>query len=391
MSDKDINSIKQGDDGEDRGIPSVVDPRYGGYNRWDRYISGLVFIAAVCVLAYIFWPRDEVSKTIPKVDKEFNRASIAQVEIPQLANEEKPPETIEVDPKPPPEPEQSIVPLEVELRQFDEAAQAEQDAAELAERRRRAPLAFPSDSEGIIGAVNASVPLVPNTEGAGSLFGLDEDNAGLGLSTVADNLNVFATKSPSVEANYLADLAYLAAQGKMIGAVLETAMSSDQPGMVRAITSEALYSEDGSQLLVPKNTRLIGQYQGGFQQGKKRIFVVWDRLITPNGIDVQLESPGTDSLGRAGYSGYVDRHFWEKFGASFLLSIIGAASANTDSDSVSDEVRQQVGISLNRSAEIALENSINLQPTFHKNQGEKIRVFIARDINFRKVLEIQNR
>src|SRR5690606_4525470 len=80
-------------------------------------------------------------------------------------------------------------------------------------------------------------------------------------------------------------------QGTMIPAVLETAINTDVPGYVRAVVSQDVRSFDGTRILVPRSSRLIGQYQSGLQAGQKRAYVIWTRLIRPDGISVALASP----------------------------------------------------------------------------------------------------
>ncbi len=200
---------------------------------------------------------------------------------------------------------------------------------------------------------------------------------------IANNSTVHATRINGLSTKLL--------QGKMIGAILETAIQSDLSGMVRAEITEPVYSSNGKRLLIPQGSRVVGQYTGGLKNGQSRIFIVWQRVITPSGIDVALNSPGTGPLGRAGHGGWIDSHFWERFGSSILLSILGggtSALAGFAADGNQQAISNtQQGF--NRSAEIALENSINIKPTLHKNHGESIKIFVARDIDFKRVLEAQ--
>src|SRR5690606_144422 len=126
------------------------------------------------------------------------------------------------------------------------------------------------------------------------------------------------------KATKMQNLHALVAQGTMIDGLLETAIQSDLPGMVRAIVSENTYSFDGSQLLIPKGSRLIGRYNSGLVRGQSRVFVIWNRLIRPDGVSVNIGSYGTDDLGRSGLGGVVDTKFFERFGSSVLLSLIDA-------------------------------------------------------------------
>ena len=128
----------------------------------------------------------------------------------------------------------------------------------------------------------------------------------------------------------------LLAQDTLIHAVLETAIHSDLPGYLRAIVSEPVYAEDGSQVLIPAGSRLIGQYKSGMLNGQSRIFAVWTRVIEPNGISLQLGSPSVGNLGEAGVGAdSIDRHFWQMFGTATLLSILGAGASNIGVNNVS--------------------------------------------------------
>ncbi|MFN9910766.1 MAG: TrbI/VirB10 family protein, partial [bacterium] len=79
-------------------------------------------------------------------------------------------------------------------------------------------------------------------------------------------------------------------------------------------------------MLIPAGSRLIGEYKSGIAQGQTRVFIVWTRLLRSDGVSVQLASIGTDSLGRAGSSGYVDNHYLERYGSAVLLSLVGGVS-----------------------------------------------------------------
>lgn len=169
-------------------------------------------------------------------------------------------------------------------------------------------------------------------------------------------------------------------QGAVVAAVLETAINSDLPGYVRAVVSRDVAGFDGRKILIPRGSRLIGQYRSGLAAGQSRAFVVWQRLIRPDGVSVQLGSPATDTLGRAGLSGKVDSHFLQRFGSAMLLSVIDAGLGrlqNRGNDIIvrsADDARSV--------ASTALERDINIPPTVKIPQGTPIRIFIARDLDF---------
>lgn len=203
--------------------------------------------------------------------------------------------------------------------------------------------------------------------------------------------------SQGSKATFIGGMDKMILQGKLIDAVLETAINSDLPGMVRAIVSRDIYGESENTVLIPKGSRLIGQYNSTIQKGQSRIFVIWDRVIRPDGIDVVINSNGTDPLGRAGLSGRVNNHFWKIFGTSTLLSIIGAGASNggvnqTDQFNSLAAYRQEMANSFSQSAQTVLGQYANIPPMIQVKQGKLIKIFVARDLDFSEALaDSQNR
>lgn len=165
-------------------------------------------------------------------------------------------------------------------------------------------------------------------------------------------------------------------QGTMIPAVLETAINTDVPGYVRAVVSQDVRSYDGTRILVPRSSRLIGQYQSGLQQGQKRAYVIWTRLIRPDGVSVSLASPATAFDGSGGLPGEVDGHFFQRFGSAMLLSVIGGLTTFA-----SGGTSVVLGGGQNAAA-TALQQNGQIAPTVRVRMGEPIRVFTARDLDF---------
>jgi type IV secretion system protein VirB10 len=185
-------------------------------------------------------------------------------------------------------------------------------------------------------------------------------------------------------ASQMRDLARTAPQGTLIAAVLETAINSDLPGSVRAVVSRDVRGFDGSQVLIPRGSKLIGQYRSGVAIGQTRAFVVWSRLITPSGVSVDIGSPATDQLGRGGLDGETDEHFFRRFGASILLSVMTAgldAAVPSRSGNVNAVV---IGSPQQASniASIALQRQIDIPVTIKVAQGTPLQVFVTRDLDF---------
>ena len=196
-------------------------------------------------------------------------------------------------------------------------------------------------------------------------------------------------ETPAVQARLLPSLGYTITEGTVIPGVLETAINSDLPGMVRAINSADVYSHDGSQLLIPKGSRLVGRYQSDVRRGQSRVFIIWNRILRADGMSILVNSPGTDPLGRAGLEGDIDTHFFQIFGAAILLSILDGGldvaieMARQQGDDNTMIIQNESG--LGRAGEVALQDSIQIQPTIHVDQGTRISILVARDLDFRSV------
>lgn len=169
-------------------------------------------------------------------------------------------------------------------------------------------------------------------------------------------------------------------QGTLIPAVLETAIDTDVPGYVRAIVSADVRSFDGARVLVPRSSRLIGQYKSGMSAGQKRAYVIWTRLIRPDGVSVNIASPAIAFSGETGLAGKVNSHFFERFGSSMLLSVIGGIPSL-----IGNSANVIVGGGGQSAAAAAIGQSGQIGPTIRVRQGEPIRVFTARDLDFSKV------
>jgi type IV secretion system protein VirB10 len=170
-------------------------------------------------------------------------------------------------------------------------------------------------------------------------------------------------------------------QGTLIPAILETAINTDVPGFVRAVVSQDVRSFDGKRVLVPRSSRLIGQYQSGVQQGQRRAYVIWTRLIRPDGVSVNLASPAIGFDGTTGLEGDVNSHFFQRFGSGLLLSVVGGLGA-VATGGVGGVI---VAGGAQGAANSAVQAQGQISPTIRVRMGEPIRVFTARDLDFSTV------
>jgi type IV secretion system protein VirB10 len=195
----------------------------------------------------------------------------------------------------------------------------------------------------------------------------------------------------AVRAQVLPTQRLLLPKGAFLDCTLETAIDSTLPGMTTCVMATDTFGVDGEVVLLERGTKLVGETRGQIQQGSARVFVLWNEARTPAGVIVPLASPGADELGRAGLPGSVDRHFWERFGAAMLVSVIdGAIQAAVQSNrSNSGTVIVNPSATQDVMTEV-LKGTINIPPTVVKHQGDRIQVLVARDLDFRSVYELKS-
>jgi type IV secretion system protein VirB10 len=347
----------------------------------------------------------------PSLSTPRTQTSQGTIVIPQAPAEPAPPPPVAPPlalPAPPsPEPPLAgVPPNDDEARRLAELERQRQEEERRRWERLRAPLVITDNAAAAAKAANPD-------DGSRAASGPEDDpNRRFLASVSAAGVEVSrANKNNRIDA--------LVAQGTMIRGVLETALQSDLPGMVRAVVSENVWSFDGRRVLIPTGSRLVGEYKSGIAQGQTRVFVVWTRMLRSDGVSVQLGSNGTDDLGRAGNAGFVDNHYVERFGSAVMLSLVGGVSqflsaygqntngygngtvitttdpvtgivtqtqTSVNQNQLSLQARQiaaqNVSQTLTNIAQEALRNSINIPPTIYLDQGTRIIVFVRRDLDF---------
>jgi type IV secretion system protein VirB10 len=185
---------------------------------------------------------------------------------------------------------------------------------------------------------------------------------------------------------------FLLSAGTFIDCANVTRIDSTVAGQLICQVTRDVFSDNGKTVLVERGSRMTGEYMNALQQGQNRLFVVWTTLRTPFGIEVPLDSPGTDPLGGAGLPGKVKTHFWKRFGAAILVSIVDdAGKYATSRRSGGGQTNVNLGSTQDAAGDMAksvLEKTIDIPPTLYKNHGDRINIIVARDIDFGDVYDL---
>ena len=285
-----------------------------------------------------------------------------------------------------------------------QAGPSEEDR--IRERRRKSAINLSVTQPA--GAATALAAAAVSAGGAVSDIGLP------GASTPQGGTNALAgalssTVTPGTRATINRNPSMTLAKGTLPDCTLLTAILTDQPGFLKCILSAPVLSMDGKVVLMEAGTTMEGEYTQGLQAGQKTIFTLWSRAVTPNFVSVQLNSPGTDALGRAGTSGYVDNKWFERFAGAVFFSLLqdakqiyvarddaraqraGSTAGSTFNIGTQGTLAQfgNSDSTTNSIVEEMLKQGGDLKPSLYKNQGEIIKVFVARDVDFSTVYELR--
>ena len=188
-------------------------------------------------------------------------------------------------------------------------------------------------------------------------------------------------------------------QGTYLRCVLETKIVSEVKGFTSCIITEPVYSASGKYLLLPKGSKVMGQYGSSNPTGP-RMEVIWNRIITPEGVDVTLESPGVDNLGAAGHVGKFKSHWGSRLASALLISMISDAfkyaateygpqgqTVTTNTSTTTNPYQSDTANTLKQQAINQLERNNARPNTVTINQGTLINIYTAQDIDFSSVMQ----
>ncbi len=176
--------------------------------------------------------------------------------------------------------------------------------------------------------------------------------------------------------------------GSVIPAALVTALNSDLPGSVIAqVTSNVYDSVSGDYLLIPQGSRLIGEYRAAPSYGDRRLLLVWNRLIFPNGWSISLRGmQGADPSGASGVRDRTDNHLGRLAGAVALSAIVSVVADNAEDDdenSFSQSVGDAAAAEAARTGGRIIDRELQVRPTLRVRAGASVRVLVTRDIQLR--------
>jgi len=205
-----------------------------------------------------------------------------------------------------------------------------------------------------------------------------------------------STETPKVTAAKIGDRNMLLAKGAQVDCALTTKIVNEVSGFASCVLTRHVYSDNGKVVLLERGSDVQGEYVATMQAGQRRLFVLWQRIKTPVGVVIALDSPAADGLGTMGLDGYVDNRWWERLGAAFLLSFVQdafayeiAKSSNGANTTAGGSAYANTSRTGQEMADRVLAATINIKPTIYKNQGDRASIYVARDLDFSTVYALR--
>ena len=253
---------------------------------------------------------------------------------------------------------------------------------------------------GLLDTLTRSTTAAVNGAGAGAALGLPSTGALPAATTTTTSTGLFGgalqgSATPRVAASTLGNRSLTLPKGTAFTCALKTKVISATSGLVGCQVQRNVFSDDGRVLLIERGSHLDGEYRvASVRPGTVRIPVLWTRIRTPQGVTVDIDSPGTGALGESGIDGYVDNRWGERLGAAMLLSLIDDSVKLVIQNQASDTQANTVVLpsttaNTSKLAEKVLDSTINIPPLIYQNQGGIVGIVVARDVDFSSVYELR--
>ncbi|WDL70578.1 DNA type IV secretion system protein ComB10 [Helicobacter winghamensis] len=178
--------------------------------------------------------------------------------------------------------------------------------------------------------------------------------------------------------------------GRMIPAVLTTAISSDLSGLVTAQIEEDIYATMGQAVMIPRGSKAIGFYQNNNTIGQNRLQIQWREIITPQGVNILLTNAMTsDSMGMSGALGRVNNKYFERYGIPYGIStatnmLLLSFATRNNGNVYSEQIYNQSQNDLSQVLAEVIQRQSEIQPTIEIKQGSRIFLVPTHHIWFPK-------
>lgn len=155
-----------------------------------------------------------------------------------------------------------------------------------------------------------------------------------------------------------------------------------------------VYSYMGRAVLIPKGSKIEGKYANNNKIGEDRLQIVWERIVTPNGVNIRLLGRTLDKQGASGAVGEVDNRYWDRYGMPLTittatnLGMLAVSNLTQKIPSVqSQDILEQGASDVSNIGKAILQEQIKINPIITIEAGDIVFVSPTKDIYFPKPKE----
>lgn len=181
---------------------------------------------------------------------------------------------------------------------------------------------------------------------------------------------------------------YLLMRGTNIPCTLLPRVVTNYASQPSCLVNQDVYSPEGV-VLIDRGSKVMGEQRIAMKGGVAKVFIAWADIETPEGVSVSIDSMGADQLGGSGIDAWIDNHYMQRFGGAILLSFIDDFAEIASSKIAKTEYNfEQSSDNASSMAQIALENSINIEPTGYIMPATQTTIIVARDVDFSHIYKV---
>ncbi len=182
-------------------------------------------------------------------------------------------------------------------------------------------------------------------------------------------------------------------------AMLHRLVSDVQESPVNVVVTRDFIDTDRQYVVIPSGTKILGKNQVISYQGAKKLYVWFERMILPNGNNVEFpksnKGVGLDGEGVAGVSSSVNSHFFQKFGSALLIGILdglgGLAQNRVDQNSGMSYMIDESSKNFSEITRQMFQQFQNIVPTITVNPGYRVMVYLSSDMNITPYARLSER
>lgn len=187
------------------------------------------------------------------------------------------------------------------------------------------------------------------------------------------------------------------ATGTVIPVTLVTGLNTDMPGKIVGTVRQNIYDTvTGTNIVIPKGSRVVANYDSAVSFGQKRVAIAWNQLVTPDGYTFTL--PGFIGVDGEGYAGNEDKHsnhIFSLLSGAFLASLLdySVGSLEDSADQMANVsstyalISALSGGTLNATQSVGeqyISRLIDRQPTIKIRPGAQITMLVTSNINLER-------